>query len=530
MPTKPTRIKHSALAILFNDIQLDRGTSFGCTGALNTEEIREIGNIGIVEILDGIPTVDATCDTNEYGSIKTIAALANKKFDYGYVQARPHASSGHWVTVISGDYYLNERKYNLASNSDQSFVSEIAALSGGYSQIGVLSIASGGAISKTMGDAAVDPTAPTTPANDLKICEVYLTSGMLAITEDWILNMHDLVTVEITDYELAKVDIVMPVKETGDNLTADYVTRACYVENAFCNRLDMSFNTGGVSTNTFGMESDNKRWFLGTKRTIVVDRFIQVGGGTYTLSQTPAQLDNSNYLLRCRVFTPSTGLYSYDYVEGTDFTVNPTTKVVTFTNNPAAGDVLIMRYCADINTSVSFQRLPGDELAHPSPPGGLAQGQIEIYLADDLNNMVLRIESCTISASLTREALNEIGHQLPYDRPLTLPVPVTVTLNTTASNLEEFARMMGKGAEFDAGTLNELNINDFAKDLGLVVKMYREPDTKRSEKPFKWQPYLKQVSVEDLSITDEGFDVRLDANMTQTFSLKADNLTISGRI
>jgi len=100
MPTKPTRIKHSALAILFNDIQLDRGTSFGCTGALNTEEIREIGNIGIVEILDGIPTVDATCDTNEYGSIKTIAALANKKFDYGYVQARPHASSGHWVTVI----------------------------------------------------------------------------------------------------------------------------------------------------------------------------------------------------------------------------------------------------------------------------------------------------------------------------------------------------------------------------------------------------------------------------------------------
>lgn len=546
--TKPTRIKHSAAGIYFNDVQVDRGTSFGCSSALNTEELKEIGNVGIVEIIDGIPTVDITLDSNEYGSVKTAAALANKCFDYGWTQAAPHASSGQYVTVCSGDYFINECRYTLAADSDVSLVSELAALTAGQRNIVCLSIDSAGTISKNAGTPTTGtPTAiaDASLTGDLKLAEIYLYSGLATITDDYILNLHKQITLDVNDYEYAKVDITLPVKEVGDNTTTDAIVRTAYIENAFCNRIDMTFNTGGVSTSTFGMESDNKRWFLGTKRTVVVDRLARTTSPyQYTLTQTPVQMDNQYYTLRCRVYDPSTDTYEYK-TEGTtaevsagtaDYSVSGTTATFTATSNPGAGTVLIFRYCSNIDEDTSFLRLPLDETAHPDPPGGLNQGQIDIFLTDDSDNIVLRIESCTISATLTREALNEIGHQLPYDRPMTLPVPVTVTINTTASNLEEFARLCGKKTEWDSyegGTmtaLTELNINDFAKNLGLRVKMYRENDTKRAEIPFAWQPTLKEVEIDDLSVTDEGFDIRLDTNATQTFSLKADNLTLKGRV
>ena len=369
MSTKPTRIKHSAAGIYFNDIQIDRGTSFGCSSALNTEELKEIGNIGIVEILDGIPTVDITIDSNEYGSIKTTAALANKAFDYGWTQAAPHATSGEWVTVCSGDYFIDERRYTLSADEDVSLVSELGALTAGQRQICCLSIDSAGTVSKNTGSATTDtPAAPADSAltGDLKLAELYLYSGQATITDDYILNLHNQVTVEVNDFEYAKVDVVVPVKETGDNTTADAITRTAYIENAFCNRLDITLNTGGVSTCTFGMESDNKRWFLGTKRTIVVDRQDRSAGNTYTLTQTPVELDSGDYTLRCRVYDPSTDTYTYK-TEGTsaevsagnaDYSVSGTTVTFIAGTNPGAGTKLIFRYCADIDEATSFLRLP----------------------------------------------------------------------------------------------------------------------------------------------------------------------------
>src|SRR5574343_244198 len=269
--TKPTRIKHSAAGIYFNDVQVDRGTSFGCSSALNTEELKEIGNVIIVEIIDGIPTVDITLDSNEYGSVKTAAALANKCFDYGWTQAAPHASSGQYVTVCSGDYFIDERRYTLAADSDVSLVSEIAALTAGQRNIVCLSIDSAGTISKNAGTPTTGTPTATADASltgDLKLAEIYLYSGLATITDDYILNLHKQITLDVNDYEYAKVDVTLPVKEVGDNTTTDAIVRTAYIENAFCNRIDMTFNTGGVSTSTFGMESDNKRWFLGTKRTV----------------------------------------------------------------------------------------------------------------------------------------------------------------------------------------------------------------------------------------------------------------------
>jgi hypothetical protein len=532
---KPTRIKHSGLGIYLNDKQADRVQTFGSSTGLNPEELKEIGNINVVEVIDGIPTVDITLDCNQYGSIKTIAQLANKNFNYGYPQVSP--SGGMFVDVSTGDFFINERKFTKAVVSTVDCTPGKATTANHW-KISEISIDSTGAptlTSATEFDPTVSepPVYPTTPVGNLKLAEIYLPRTITTVNDDHILNIHDSLTIDIADFEYSNVDVVVPVKEVGDNTTTDPITRTMYVENCFCNKVDMSFNTDGLSTENFSCESDNKKWFLNSARTVVVDRLIRqapsMGVASYTLTQTPTQLANLNYTLKCRIYDPVASTYT-ELVEGTDYTVAGTAVSVTSGNPTEVTAVLIFRYCANINEDTSFTMLPNPKDSHPDPPGGLKQGQIEIYMTDDANDFILRIESATVTADLTREALNEIGHALPYDRPMKFPIPVTVTLNTKASDLEEFARMIGKKAEFDADTIAEMDINDFSKNLGLRIYMYREPDTKRDETPFMFQPYLKYIVIDNLAITDEGFDIAVDSDATQKFSLKADNMTITARI
>ncbi len=527
---KPTRIQHGGVGIYLNDKQADRVQTFGSSTALNPEELKEVGNVNIVEVIDGVPTVDITLDSNQYGSVKTTAQLANINFDYGYPQVSP--SGGLSVDVGTGPYFINERKYDKAAVSTMDLTANLPATPD-YWRLVCISITTAGVLHATNG-AEFDPTGtfayPTTPAGELKLAEVALKNAMTTITDDHILNMHDAVTVEIGDFEYAKVDVVSPVKEHGDNNdTTEYITRTMYIENAFCNRVDLAFNTDGLSTENFSLESDNKKWFLNSARTVVVDRLARaVDPGVYTLTQTPTQLADLNYTLKCRVFDPSDGSYEVKE-EGTDYDVNPAGPTATFRAgcNPAAGTVLIFRYCANINEDESFLMLPNPKESHPDPTGGVKQGQVEIYMTDDSTDFVLRIESATITADIGREALNEIGHALPYDRPVTFPVPVTIAVNTKASDLEEFARMIGRRAEFVAGTIDEMDIDRFSKNLGFRIYIYREPDTKRDEVPFMFFRPIKTISIDNVSVTDENFEIAVDSDATQTFNLKADNLTMT---
>lgn len=522
---KPTRIKHSGLALYLNDKQIDRVQSLGTTVGLNATDVLEIGNVNVVEVIDGIPAVEVTIEANQYGSIKTASQLANKNFDFGYIQVSP--SGGTTVNVSDGDYYINEMKYNKASVTSQNLAGYLPVSADKWN-VTAASIDSSGNVVWTSGAAfaASDtPNYPDVPAGALKLAEVYLKNGMTEITSEHIHNIHNYKTINIKDFEYANADIVVPVKEVGDNTTSDPITRTMYIENGFCNRLDFTFNTGGASTERFTVETDNKKWFLNAARTVIVDRLARNAGGTYTLSQTPTQLLNGNYTLKCRVYDPSTEKYE-EKKEGIDYTVSGTTVTFGAGKNPAAGTFLIFRYCANINNPDLFKMLPSVKNSHPDPAGQINQGQVEVYLNDDTSNFVLRVETATISADLGRDALNEIGHALPYDRPMRFPIPVTVTLNTKASDLQEYARLMNKGSEFASGSVNELDIDGFAKNLGLTVYVYREADTKRDEIPFKFQKYLKKIYIENLSVTDEASEVAVDRDATQNFTLKADNMII----
>lgn len=528
--TRPTRIKPGGVGVFANDAQLDRVQAFGSSHRVDPEELKEVGNVYIVETVDGVPTVDITLDTNEYASVKTIATLANKQRDYGWVFVKPNASTGTSVTVDSGEYFMNEMLYSLTAAADVALSTDILALTATQKQIVVLSVKPSGSsssITKTLGTAfttdtvaAATTNTPVTPAGELKVAEIQIENGQTTITQDYIRITHDLVSVVEKDFETAYVDFSVPVKETGDSTTADAITRTQYVENAYVNRYDFNYTADGVATENFSLETDNKRWFLNTCSNIVCDRFVTTAGANqaYTLTQTPVKAYTTyTTCLYVGVYDTVTDTWT-ELTETTDYTVSGTT--LTLIADRGAGKIAKARYTAAAGGRF-FKILPKTKENYPYPAGGLKGGQLEIYLSDDASNKVQRIQGINGSLELTRDALYEIGAKKSYGRPLQLPVPVTLNIETTASDLEDFARLCGK----TFATVKELSSSDFLKNLDVTIKLYRDDDVKRAKLPVNSRKPLKTITINNISITEDGGEVRVDSNMTQTYAARADNLT-----
>lgn len=322
------------------------------------------------------------------------------------------------------------------------------------------------------------------------------------------------------DFELANVDIFVPIKQSqvGVSATGGTVARTMYMEKAFVNNIDFSFQTQGVATVSFRLETDNKRWFLNTGAQIKVDEYKSVGGATLTLTATPNTLANGNKTLKViKNGTPLT--------EGTEYTVAGTT--VTFNPALSAGDLVKVRYTTATGGSV-FAPVPAAETPHPELAGGIKQGQVEIFLSDSTSNRLARVQSAKITLPLSREQLGELGSLRPYDRPLSLPINANISLEFKDSDLEVFARFSGK----DINTVSEIAIDDLLKNMGLTIKIYRENDIARAKLPVGHpnKYAMKVFTVTNLIPQSENWDVRSDSDATQTFEFMAHNLSINDDI
>jgi len=176
--------------------------------------------------------------------------------------------------------------------------------------------------------------------------------------------------------------------------------------------------------------------------------------------------------------------------------------------------------------------------------GGINKGQIQIFLVSggnlytnppgsstghaSLQDEVLRLQSCSIDADLSREALEELGNFKAYDRSLTFPVPVTVTFSAIASDLEEWAQLAnqkwynGTGGTFMNDALYATNITQFIRTATLHVFIYDDDEGAVSRN------LLKKILVTQLRVTNESFGVDQGSNATQDFTCTSDNFLVSG--
>jgi hypothetical protein len=275
---------------------------------------------------------------------------------------------------------------------------------------------------------------------------------------------------------------------------------------------------------------------------------ITLGGASWStlrLNESSTQSSTTT-----TVFVDSLCSVTSDYVGSSVTVLNPTSQTVTITGVNTLNNSLLVPTLSGAPTNASLVEVS----VEPTTTSEFIVGDYEL---------ALRLQNVTFTANLTREALKELGHLNPYTRTLTLPIQFTVSIDTTASDLKNYAVFAGKSSKFEEGTLTDINITDlFAKDnLAVVIMVYQQNDTeaggngldRKVNAPDMFgdeffndgikgqytstdgsltEYPLKTIIAQNLRITDEAYSLALGSNATQTFAFRGTNqlTAIRGRV
>jgi hypothetical protein len=510
------RIIYGSQSVWCNGEVLLRVQTLGSTTTFTNEDVFELGHLDIVDVVDDVPAVAVTINTNDWGDVKTMGVLAQLHPD----KLLMNATATNTVTGASA-----------------------AALT--------------------------------------------VVSGTTEI--DW-LHGVSLADFGVTCGNLTGVTLWAPVQDEcdlGDYLQDD-IDQTLIMDEVYVNSIEFSYTTGANATENYGAETDVKAWWLNDAAYVNYDEFtfdggdytgafevltIQAGaGGPFTI---PSLSDGNLAFVRKDVNgEPAVTHYDSDQETATNWPVQAGGSQVAgyFRYNSAdnrlyipsdltwaAGDRIEAIYGADgygTGAEDHYFRALAD-LNEPTriDIGAIRQGQVEIYIVDPNGaassyDNAWRLTAATVTADLTREALAELGHLGPYDRPLTFPIPITVTIDSTAGDLENFAKFAGK--TFDSN-LDDISLKDYIneEDLILVIKIFAQTDEEaggtgsgrtvssdsilvgkqgfndgdlQTAYSATNQEYaLKTIVVDHLKATDEAYTLDLGANATQTFGFRSTN-------
>lgn len=508
------RIIYASQSVWCNGEVLYRVQSLGSTTTFTSEDIFELGHLDIVDVVDDVPAVAVTLNTNDWGDVRTMATLAQ-------VPAVKRAMDAT-VTPLTANLEAVDQYGEHYDNGTTG--------SGYYHGVGIP-------------DFAV-------------VCG-----------------------------NLTGVSLWAPVQdECSLGTLADNIDQTMWMDEVYINSLEFSYTVGANATENYAAETDQKMWLLNSGRFVNFEEFTLSGTqttislvGVVTDGVTIATLSDGDLaFLRKNVDgQPAITIFddsedtatNYEVVAGaaTASKAGYAAGVITLPTGftAAAGDRVEVIYAGDgYASSVSqkyFEIL--DSVDRPDTVGAMRQGQVEIYIVDPDDAgitsweeaIAFRLTSCTITADMTRELLNELGHLGPYDRPLTLPVPLTITMDATAGDLEHWARWAGVYDEFVGNTRVEIDLADLFsnENMILVVKVYAQTDEEAGgtgaarkvlggDNELIGQSYwlygeeltyvengqeypTKTVIVEHLKITDEAYTLDLGANATQTFGFRSTN-------
>ena len=504
------RIIYGSQSVWCNGELLYRVQTLGSTATFTSEDIFELGHLDIIDVVDDVPAVAVTLNTNDWGDVKTMAMLsqvAAPKIGMELTAGNDNAN----LAVVSGT--------NLAETG------------------------------------------------------TYLHGACLA-------------DFAVTCGNLAGVSLWAPVQSECDLGTlADDIEQSLFMDEVYVNSLEFSYTTGANATENYGAETDQKMWLLNDGRFINYEECDHPFGASFTIASgvTIATLtdntlgflrqdangaravtwydDSANEMTNIAVVAGTSQAADTFVYQASIHTLHVPSNTAIF--NPASDDKLFMVYAADGYVGSMgnkyFELLDVVEdpsITRPGMIGAVRQGQVEIYILADTDLAFAntwRLTGCTISSDLTREPLAELGHLGPYDRPLTVPIPITVTVDTTAGDLEHWSRFAKRYSEFDLNTMVDINLADLtsADDLKLVIKVYAQTDeeaggsganrtidvnseliglsyfnngTKGTYAAAGATEYaLKTIVVEHLKITDEAYTLDMGTNATQTFGFRSTN-------
>ena len=362
-------------------------------------------------------------------------------------------------------------------------------------------------------------------------------------------------TREITHFSFdgTQSDLVIQVEE--DSVLA----RSIYIPNAFVTSLSWSFDVGGVATESYTLEADDKRQYVGAKKELVVvsgwyDTTSPLSGsgfrvtphynldpvhgaGTYFVASsfstamhagmafTPIEASVDGVVLKNTstgaALVPVPGIvYNNDYV------LFPSQFVSQITN----GRIRILGYKDTPSSTISA------DTTYSSTPnrGGARKGQVEIFLISGAPWMYegrntspekfFRLQTCSIDVDLSRETLEELGNSQAVERSLNFPISATVNFSALDSDVQAWAAFANLRNEYDnsfGGSVQKIGFRDFLQTAGVLIKVYDDDDTNPSRNR------LMTITVSGIRVASESFSVDAGGNAVQEFSCSADNFVIS---
>lgn len=588
------RIIYPSNAVWANGNVLYRVMTFGSTTAFNTEDIFELGQLKLVDVVDDSPTVTVTLETDEFGSLSNLYHLANMEFD-DVVNHSATSVSGH-LTVVSG---LGDAAQNIA------FYHGVALTDFGLSNCETGSaveiyapIQSECALGTDNDDIDQTMFLPRVFVNSIEWtysagANAAENFGAETDAKFWFTNAGRFISNEEFVYTTSAPEAdnnVGVTGGTGQKIDASSSSVFLGLDEALNEKVSTR-STGQLSFlrfDVFGVPA--LRYFNKSQRNSI-DIPVQAGTsavpGRYVYNSATNELfDPTDLTTNSELLGEAKGdgdilfvIYAANHYARRWEALDPATQT-------ARGGAKETSRMATRRDAEYFAPIEIDPRAKPEDMGAVRQGQIEIYLIDkdvlppdfDLDNeLALRVTSVTISADLTREPLFELSHLRPYDRSLTFPIPFTVTVETTANDLNEYATFASKkqGVILDQN-IDEISIFDFHtanERLNLVVLIYQQtdeeagglgserrvvtremvgdeyyqrgqrfiyydgvtpdPDTSTvfgasipavptKDNTHRERP-LKTVIAPDLRITDEAYNLSLGENATQTYGFRGTN-------
>lgn len=507
---KRNRIMYASQSVYCNGEVLYRVQTMGSTTTFTSTDIFELGHLDVIDVVDDVPAVAVTLNTNDWGDVRTFALLAQ----------------------------VADAKLIMTAGADNDNANLVVVSGTQKTEVGP-----------------------------------YLHGACLA-------------DFAIVCGNLPGVAMWSPIQSECDMGTlSDNIDQTMFLDDVYVNRVEFNYSTGAEATENYTGETDNKMWLLndakflnyqqwnlnGTESSGVV--IATDGGIIATLS------DNSLAFMRTSE-AGYRGIVHYDNMTVPEapsaevwrveagsvphadyFVYNDVDNGLYFPSGAGftltSGNVIDATFAANKYNGVThncyFQALSA---AERYPAGALRQGQIELYIVgrtDSSYKGAWRLTSAVIGADLTREPLNELGHLNPYDRPLTLPIPVTANIETTAGDLEHWSVFADKFADYDNNSLKDLDLTDLMTTdyLKLVIMVYAQTDEEAGgsgaarkvlagsdlmdktymnngvpgtySTPGEQEWPLKTVIVDNLKITEEGCNLDVGTNATQTFNFKTNN-------
>ena len=438
---KTLKIRYSGVGVYANGYLLSRVQNVSSDTDLGEEEARELTNSEVVEYTSTNPQVSVSIETNEYGSIRNLLAVAG-------------------ITGIGN--VLNDNKLWLRE----------------------------------------------------------------------------------TTFDNAATDIGIQVQEDGA------LTRTCLINESYLSSLSWNFDVGGVATESFNFEADNKLWLLNASRQAY--SLMAISGVVTSYSVTggfPIQSPSSDYV--------AVKLY-VDGVEATGASiigdgvaigsvqiglitgVNVGTSISTggpwgYSVAPAVSSGMRPPGMPKIRAFIS-KKSPGGTISQQTSRiaaggtiGSIPRGKMDILFVTGLTaNLLtsgaetnfLRLQSVSIDVDYSRDILSELGHYRAYDRALTYPIPITVSFSALASDLEEWAKF----SLATVTTVSSLGISNFSKSGQLKITIFGTQDTDTSVT----RAPKKAIIISGLQITSESFGVDVGGNATQDYTAKASAFYVTG--